>query len=70
MDHELDLEISQKELELLKVSTSKAEMYFTIKQKQAEVRRTQGHIKIQEDKEAELKKKIEELKAKLASSAE
>jgi len=61
MDHELEL--ARTELELLKVSAGKAEMAFTIKQRQAEIRRTQENMKVQDNRIEELKVKILELQA-------
>jgi hypothetical protein len=55
-----ELEIARMELELIKVGAARAEMEFTIKQRQSEIKRIQDNIKIQLDKETDLKAKIAE----------
>lgn len=56
MDKELELE--RVKLELIKVAAARAELEFMVKQKQSEIKRIQDSIKIQLDKEVELKQKI------------
>lgn len=56
-----NLEMKQKKVELLRVSAAKAELELRIETMLEEVERVRGAVKIQEDKEEELKKLIEEL---------
>jgi hypothetical protein len=55
-----ELEIERMKLELIKVSAAKAEMEFLIKQRHSEIKRIQENIKVQADKEVELRLRIEE----------
>lgn len=54
-----DLELDQTIFELVKVGAARAEMEFIIKQRQFEIRRISGEIKIQIERENELSAKIE-----------
>jgi hypothetical protein len=56
-----NLEMKQKKVELLRVSAAKAELELRIETMLEEVERVRGAVKIQEDKEEELRKLIEEL---------
>jgi len=48
----------RKELELIKVSASRAEMEFRIFEKEEEIQRLKDNIEIQLKKEAELKEEL------------
>lgn len=54
------LDIKRMKLELVKVAAARAELEFRIEERLDEVARLKDHIKVQEDKEAELALKIEE----------
>lgn len=55
-----DLEVKKTQAELLRVQAARAEMDYIIAQKQEEIDRLKGHMKIQDDKENELKQKLKE----------
>lgn len=50
-----DLEIKKIKLELMKVSTAKAELELKIEERLDEIKRLKNHILIQEQRELELK---------------
>lgn len=54
------LERKKIEVELLRVNASKEELALKILECQEQIKRIEDHIKIQEQKEIELKKKLEE----------
>lgn len=54
------LEIKRMKLELVKVAAARAELEFRIEERMDEVNRIKDHIKVQQDKEAELQTKITE----------
>lgn len=58
----MSLELRRKQLELMRVEMARKELEFKIEERMEEIKRVQDNIKIQIDKEAELKKEIEELK--------
>lgn len=55
------LEIKRKKVELLKVSSAKAELELRIHERMEEVERLQEHIKISEAKEVELAQLIQDM---------
>lgn len=55
---EQELELHRMRLELMRVSTAKAEMAFQIMQRKAEIARLESNIVIQETKEVELTAKL------------
>lgn len=61
MSPEQELELHRVRLELMRVSTAKAEMSFQIMQRKAEIARLESNIKIQVDKEIELSVKLAEM---------
>lgn len=54
------IELKRMQLELIKVAASRAEMEFRIEERLEDIARIKDNIKIQLDKEAELRAKIEE----------
>lgn len=62
---ENELEMHRIKLELMRVSTGKAEMLFGIMQRKSEMARLEANIVIQTAKEEELSAKIAELAAKV-----
>lgn len=54
------LELKKTKLELIKVSAAKADIEFRIDELLDQVERLRAHVKVQEDKEAELRARIEE----------
>lgn len=58
----MGLEKRKKELELARVSLAKDELLFKIEEKKDEIRRLEEHVKIQEQKELELKTNIKNIK--------
>jgi len=54
------LELKRKQVELLRVSASKAELELRVHERMEEVERLKEHIRISEAKEQELAKEIEE----------
>lgn len=54
------LEIKRTKLELVKVAAARAEMEFKIEERLEDISRIKEHIKVQLDKEAELRARIEE----------
>lgn len=57
-----NLEIKRMELELVKVAAARAELEFKIEERLDDISRIKEHIRIQQEKEKELTKKIEEAK--------
>jgi hypothetical protein len=57
------IEIKRMELELLKVAAARAELEFRVEEFLDQIAQVKAHIKIQLDKEDELKKRIEKAKA-------
>ena len=55
------LEIKRKKVELLRVSSAKAEIELRISERMEEVERLQEHIKVSEAKEAELAQSISDM---------
>lgn len=55
------LELARVKLELMRVTTARAEMEFNIMKLRSEITRMENNIKIQSDKEAELTAKLAEL---------
>lgn len=55
------LELKRTKLELLRVSTARAEMEFRVEERLEEIKRIKENIKLQEDKEKELNNKIKTL---------
>lgn len=53
------LELKRMKLELVKVGAARHELEFRIEERLDEINRLKDHVKVQEDKEAELKAKIE-----------
>lgn len=58
----MSLEAKRKQLELMRVEMARKELEFKIEERSEEIKRIQDNIKIQLEKEAELKKEIEQLK--------
>lgn len=58
----MSLELKKSELELMRVKTARMELEFKVDEKLEEIERMKTHIKIQEDKEAELSAKLTDLK--------
>lgn len=56
-----DLELYRMKLEIMRVTTARAEMEFNIMKLKSEIVRMETNIKIQTDKEAELTAKLAEL---------
>lgn len=56
-----DLELYRMRLEIMRVTTARAEMEFNIMKLKSEIVRMETNIKIQTDKEAELTAKLAEL---------
>ena len=56
-----DFEIKKLKLELLRVTTAKAELDFKIEERHEEIKRLSEHILIQEKREIELKADISKL---------
>lgn len=61
----MNIEIKRKELELIKVSASRAELEFKVLEKEDEINRIKQHIKIQLNRENELKEELKKLGEKL-----
>ena len=59
------LEIKRKKVELLRVSSAKAELELRIHERMEEVERLQEHIKISEAKEVELAQMISDMEKEL-----
>ena len=57
------LEIKRMELELIKVSAARHELEFRVEERLDEIQRIKEHIKVQQDKEAELSSKIQAAKS-------
>lgn len=57
------LDLKRMKLDLLRVSTAKAELQFKIEERLEDIRRIEENIKISEAKEEELKSKIAEAEA-------
>ncbi len=55
-----DLEKEQKKVELLRVQAATAEMKYTIMQREVEIVRIKSHIEIQNKRELELKKQLDQ----------
>ena len=55
------LELKRKKVELLRVSSAKAELELRIHERMEEIERLQEHIKISEAKEVELSQQIEDM---------
>lgn len=55
------LEKKRLQLELIRVSATKAELEFKIFEREEDIKRLKDNVKIQEEKELELNKKIQEL---------
>lgn len=55
-----DLERMKITAELMRVQAARAEMQYIIAQRQDEISKLSGHIKIQEEKELELKLKLDQ----------
>lgn len=58
----MSLELRRKQLELMRVEMARKELEFKVEERMDEIKRIQDNIKLQLDKEAELKKEIEQLK--------
>lgn len=56
------LEIMKMELEAVQVHAAKRSLEFRIAELHEEIERIEGHVKIQEQKEQEIKLKLEEMK--------
>lgn len=56
------LEMKKLQVELLRVGAAKAELEFKIEEHLENINRLKDHIQIQEEKEIELRKKLEENK--------
>ena len=56
----LPLELKRMKLELIKVAAARAEMEFRIEERLEDINRIRDNIKLQLDKEVELKAKIDE----------
>ena len=54
------LELKRTKLELVKVAAARAELEFKVEERLEDIARIKDHIRIQLEKEAELKAKIEE----------
>jgi SMC interacting uncharacterized protein involved in chromosome segregation len=52
------------ELDLMKVAAAKAELEYKIEERLEDIQRMKDHIKLQEDREIELIKELEELNGK------
>lgn len=61
MSPEQELELHRMRLELMRVSTAKAEMAFQIMQRKAEISRLESNVRIQIDKETELSARLAEM---------
>lgn len=57
----MNIEVKKVRLELMKVSTAKAEMEIRIHERLEEIERIKEHMKIQETKEQELNVRLKEL---------
>ena len=57
-----DLELKRMEVELIRVQAARAELEFKIVEREHDIMRIKEHIKIQLDKEEELKQKLKEAK--------
>lgn len=57
----MSLEKKRKTLELGRVQQARAEIEFSIEEKQAEIERLKAHIEIQKETEAKIKKELETL---------
>ena len=55
------LDIKRKKVELLRVSSAKAELELRVHERMEEVERLQDHIKVQEAKELELAQTIKDM---------
>jgi peptidoglycan hydrolase CwlO-like protein len=58
----MSLEIKRKELELMRVETSRKELEFKIEERLEEIERLQEHIKVQTAKENEIRKELNSLR--------
>lgn len=58
----MSLDLRRKQLELMRVEMARKELEFKIDERMDEIKRIQDNIKLQLDKEAELKKEIDQLK--------
>lgn len=57
----MSLELKRRQLELMRVEMARRELEFKVEERNEEIKRIQDNIKIQIEKEAELKKEIENL---------
>lgn len=57
----MSLELSRKKLELMRVETARHELEFKIEERLDEIKRIQDHIKVQKEKEEQLKQEISKL---------
>lgn len=57
----MSLELSRKKLELMRVETARHELEFKIEERLEEIKRIQEHIRIQKEKEEQLKQEIKKL---------
>ncbi len=57
----MSLAYKKKQLELRKVETARLELEFRIEERNAEIERLHDNIKIQSDREEELKKEIKSM---------
>lgn len=54
----MSLELSRKKIELMRVQTARHELEFKIEERLDEINRIKDHIKVQKEKEDELKQEI------------
>lgn len=59
------LDLKRKQVELLRVSSAKAEMELRIHERMEEIERVKEHIKVSEAKEAELLQQIQDMQKEL-----
>lgn len=55
------LELKRTQVELMRVTTARMELEYKIEERKDEIKRMEDHIKIQFEKEMELKQKIKEM---------
>ena len=58
----MSLELKRKELELMRVETARKELEFKIEERLDEINRLEDHIKVQLQKEADIKNELTNLK--------
>lgn len=57
----MSLEYKKLQVELMRVQTARMELEYKIEERKEEIKRMEEHIKIQADKEIELRNKLKEM---------